>query len=74
MAEREFKKAIRINSEKPQITQANIKTITGNAAKYSLISIPFYLTVENRSFYFIILYQVQPAGGPKLYCREQKCL
>jgi predicted AAA+ superfamily ATPase len=46
MAERDFKKAIRINSEKPQITQVNIKTITGNTAKYSLISIPFYLTEE----------------------------
>jgi len=46
MAEREFKKAIRINSEKPQIIKVNIKTITGNAAKYSLISIPFYLVEE----------------------------
>jgi len=51
MSERNFKKAVRINSEKPVIT--NINTITGacgaggsDVAEYSLISLPFYLTEE----------------------------
>lgn len=46
MAERNFKTSVRINSEKPTITKVNVKTSTGNMAKYSLISIPFYLTEE----------------------------
>jgi hypothetical protein len=54
MSERNFKKAVRINSEKPVITNINTKTATGSsagsacggAAEYSLISIPFYLTEE----------------------------
>ena len=51
MSEINFKKAVRINSEKPVIT--NIKTKTsadgaggGDVAEYSLISLPFYLTEE----------------------------
>ena len=46
MSERNFKKAVRINSEKPVITNINTKTGAGGAAEYSLISIPFYLTEE----------------------------
>lgn len=46
MSERNFKTAVRINSEKPFITNINIKTGTGGMVKYSLISIPFYLTEE----------------------------
>ena len=52
MSERNFKKAVRINSEKPVITNINTKTgaggasAGGGAAEYSLISIPFYLTEE----------------------------
>ncbi len=50
MAERNFKTAIRINSEKPTISDLNIKTSIGNRVKYSLISIPFYLTEEINRF------------------------
>ena len=46
MSERNFKTAVRINSDKPAIPNINIKTSTGSMAKYSLISIPFYLTEE----------------------------
>ena len=46
ISERNFKTAVRINSEKPAVTKINVKTSTGNMAKYSLISIPFYLTEE----------------------------
>ncbi len=46
MSERNFKTAVRINSEKPAVTEINVKTSTGNIAAYSLISIPFYLTEE----------------------------
>ena len=50
MSERNFKKVVRINSEKPVITNINTKTgaggAGGSAAEYSLISIPFYLTEE----------------------------
>jgi hypothetical protein len=46
MSERNFKIAVRINSEKPAVTKINVKTSTGNIAKYSLISIPFYMTEE----------------------------
>ncbi|MHB1254281.1 MAG: AAA family ATPase, partial [Candidatus Humimicrobiaceae bacterium] len=46
VSERNFKTAVRINSEKPFNTNINIKTVTGSLAKYSLISIPFYLTEE----------------------------
>jgi len=50
MSERNFKIAVRINSEKPAITNINIKTSTGGTAEYSLISIPFYLTEEVNRF------------------------
>lgn len=50
MAERNFITAVRINSEKPTITKVNVKISTGNMAKYSLISIPFYLTEEINRF------------------------
>jgi len=46
ISERNFKTAVRINSEKPAVTKINVKTSTGNMAKYSLISIPFSLTEE----------------------------
>ncbi|MBM3705402.1 MAG: ATP-binding protein [Actinobacteria bacterium] len=46
MAERNLKKAVRINSEKPEISEINIKTSTGIKAEYTLISIPVYLTEE----------------------------
>ena len=46
ISERNFKTAVRINSEKPAVTKINVKTSTGNMAKYSLISIPYYLTEE----------------------------
>jgi len=46
MSERNFKIAVRINSEIPTVTKINVKTSTGNIAKYSLISIPFYMTEE----------------------------
>lgn len=50
MAERNFKTAVRINSEKPTIADLNIKTSIGNKVKYSLVSIPFYLTEEVNRF------------------------
>ncbi len=46
MAERNLKTAVRINSEKPTITNVNMKTSIGNKAQYNLISIPFYLAEE----------------------------
>jgi len=46
MSERNFKTAVRINSEKPAVIKINVKTGTANMAKYSLISILFYLTEE----------------------------
>ncbi|MBN2072721.1 MAG: ATP-binding protein [Actinobacteria bacterium] len=46
MSERDFKIAVRINSEKPLITKVDVKTTTGEKSKYSLVSIPFYLTEE----------------------------
>ncbi len=46
MEERNFKTAVRINSEKPTVTKVNVNISTGSAAEYSLISIPFYLTEE----------------------------
>ncbi len=46
MSERNFETAVRINSGKPAIADVNVKTTTGNRARYSLISIPFYLTEE----------------------------
>lgn len=46
MAERNLKTAVRINSEKPNVVNVDIKTVMGNRAQYTLISIPFYLTEE----------------------------
>jgi len=46
MLERDFKIAVRINFGKTVMAKINVKTGTGNIAKYSLISIPFYLTEE----------------------------
>jgi len=46
MYERNFKKAVRINSEKPGLIDVDVKTSKGQNSKYSLVSIPFYLTEE----------------------------
>jgi len=46
MYERNFKKAVRINSEKPGLIDVDVKTSKGQNSKYSLLSIPFYLTEE----------------------------
>ena len=46
MAERELTVAVRVNSEKPIITDVKLTTSTGMPAKYKLISIPFYLVGE----------------------------
>ena len=46
MAERELTVAVRVNSEKPIITDVKLTTSTGMSAKYKLISIPFYLVGE----------------------------
>jgi uncharacterized protein len=46
MAERNLNTAIRIYSDKLLKTMVDVKTTTGKRARYSLISIPFYLTGE----------------------------
>jgi uncharacterized protein len=46
MYERNFKKAVCINSKKPGIIDVDVKTSKGQNSKYTLISIPFYLTEE----------------------------
>ena len=56
MSERNFKTAVRINSEKPFITNINIKTGTGGIVKYSLTSIPFYLTEGVDRFILVYLF------------------
>lgn len=50
MAERNLDTAIRIYSDKPLKTMVDLKTTTGEKAKYLLISIPFYLTGEIERF------------------------
>ena len=50
MAEMNLDTAIRIYSDKPLKTTVDLKTTTGKRAKYSLISILFYLTGEIERF------------------------
>ena len=41
-----LKKAVRVNSDFPSITQIDLKTQLGDLVSYQLISIPFYLISE----------------------------
>lgn len=44
VAQKKVQWAVRINSDYPSVTDINMKTTTGEAVKYKLLSIPFYLT------------------------------
>ncbi len=46
MAERELNLAVRINSERPTVTNVDLTTSQGVRAEYRLLSIPFYLAGE----------------------------
>ena len=46
MAERKLSRAVRINSEPPGIIDVDVKTTTGISSRYTLVSLPFYLTSE----------------------------
>lgn len=43
MAERQLPLAIRVNGDKPSLNPVDAKTQTGKAARYQLLSLPFYL-------------------------------
>ncbi|MCX7121558.1 MAG: AAA family ATPase [Gammaproteobacteria bacterium] len=46
MSEKKSMFAVRVNSDFPTIASIDVKTNTGKAAKYTLLSIPFYLTEQ----------------------------
>lgn len=48
MAERDFELAVRVNADKPSVVNVDTKTTTGATAKYTLLSIPFYLAGQMR--------------------------
>lgn len=43
MATKKLKRAVRINSDYPTITQVDVKTSEGESVSYTLFSLPFYL-------------------------------
>lgn len=43
MVLKKLAKAVRINSDLPNVTPVNIKNYDGQAVNYTLISLPFYL-------------------------------
>ena len=46
MAERDLKVAVRVNSERPSVTDVDLMTPSRGRARYRLVSIPFYLVNE----------------------------